>query len=282
MTNINVEQYKDEGFLFVGSIFNDSEMREIDTRLSSLIANRPDDLRPEDLLNLHMTNQSIFELAAHPKAVAVAQKLLGTRDVSIFTTRILCKNAGTGMKIDWHQDSHYWPLVPPDNQHNNYIDPQVASLWLAVDDVGPDNGPMQVLPFSELDESRGKNVATVDSGGDTKGFTNFNLRVDVPAAIHDKAVNVFLKSGEASFHSAYTLHRSDPNVGERRRCAWIVRYCPTGTTVVDGKRDAFPADYPLVPVSGIGALKACPTPAFGTEMYTPCFGGFIWRRISKI
>ena len=36
-----------------------------------------------------------------------------------------------------HHYSPDWPLIPPGG---NEIDPKVASLWLAVDDVGPDNG----------------------------------------------------------------------------------------------------------------------------------------------
>jgi len=41
---------------------------------------------------------------------------------------------------------------------------------------------MQVLPFSAYPASRGKNVETVDAGGDVKGFSNFNLSVDVDKA----------------------------------------------------------------------------------------------------
>ena len=41
---------------------------------------------------------------------------------------------------------------------------------------------MQVLPFSAHPASRGKNVEPVDAGGDVKGFSNFNLSVDVDKA----------------------------------------------------------------------------------------------------
>ena len=51
------------------------------------------------------------------------------------------------------------------------------------------------------------------------------------------------------------------------------RYIPTGTTVVAGIRESFPADYPFVAVRGKGALASCPTPAVGEAKYAPCFGG---------
>ena len=41
-----------------------------------LVDARPEDLAPEDLLNVHMTDGELFELARNPKAVAVAQQLL--------------------------------------------------------------------------------------------------------------------------------------------------------------------------------------------------------------
>lgn len=95
-----------------------------------------------------------------------------------------------------------------------------------------------------------------------------------------------LKRGEAEMHSAWTLHRSDPNTSDRRRCAWIVRYCPTGTRVVPGMRDSFPADYNIVPVRGKGALSTAPNAVLNdgcsgcnvdgdvqARRYAPCFGG---------
>ena len=69
----------------MGKLFERDEMVHIEATLMDIVNNRPPDLAPEDLLNLHMTNQAVYELAAHPRAVAVAKKLLGTADVSIFT-----------------------------------------------------------------------------------------------------------------------------------------------------------------------------------------------------
>ena len=37
--------------------------------------------------------------------------------------------------------------------------------------------------------------------------------------------------------------------------AWIVRYCPTGTKIVEGVRGSFDSKYPLIPVSGKGVDK---------------------------
>lgn len=45
------------------------------------VEGRPSNLAPEDLLNLHMTDESIFQLASSEKMTALAARLLGTEDV---------------------------------------------------------------------------------------------------------------------------------------------------------------------------------------------------------
>ena len=91
---------------------------------------------------------------------------------------------------------------------------------------------------------------------------------------------VFIRRGEAEFHSAWTIHRSDPNHSDRRRMAWIVRYCPTGTKIIDGIRGAFTSEYPLIPVMGKGAddkniysrLESFSEAQHRESFYSPCFG----------
>ena len=163
--------------------------------------------------------------------------------------------------------------------------PKVASLWLALDDVDENNGAMEVLPFSAQPESANRSVPEDfihNSGGNTKGFDNFNLTLDSSKLNVKERKGVLLNRGEAEFHSAFTIHRSSPNRSNRRRMAWIVRYCPTGTQVVGGIRGAFDSDYPLIPVmgEGVGAndlngnlislTKGSET--MDKDIYAPCFG----------
>ena len=64
--------------------------------------------------------------------------------------------------------------------------------------------------------------------------------------------------------------------------AWIVRYCPTGTKVVEGMRGSFDSNYPLIPVLGMGAEKDTLYESLSTlktftdlekeKLYAPCYG----------
>merc|ERR1712216_867952 len=155
-------------------------------------------------------------LCRHPRVVGLAKALLGTESVSIFTSRILCKEGGTGKEIPWHQDSNYWPLVPPGSED---VKPQVASFWLALDDVDTENGAMQVLPFTAQPETASRNCTEFikDSGGSTDGFDNFNLSLDGSKLNTAGAKWCYMKRGSCEWHSAWTVHRSDANKSQRRR-----------------------------------------------------------------
>lgn len=264
-------EYARDGCVFpVRGLVPRARLDEVDQLLTKLVAERPENLAPEDLLNLHTTSNEVLALCQEPGILAFAKNLLGTEDIAVFTSRILCKLPGTGKEIPWHQDSNYWPLAPPGKKE---FDPQVASVWLALDDVDDANGPMDVLPFPAQPESKGRNATEmiIDSGGDTAGFDNFNLSLDAAKLNVGGARRVLIPRGSAEWHSAWTIHRSDPNRSDRRRMAWIVRYVPTGTTVIPGLRATFDASYRILPVSGRGAVSS--VSADGPHgIYSPCFG----------
>eukprot|EP00929_Paragymnodinium_shiwhaense_P086375 TRINITY_DN46907_c0_g1_i1.p1 TRINITY_DN46907_c0_g1~~TRINITY_DN46907_c0_g1_i1.p1 ORF type:complete len:361 (+),score=29.02 TRINITY_DN46907_c0_g1_i1:95-1177(+) len=290
-------------------------LEDVERLCSALVAARPDNLAPEDLLNLHVTVPVVRELCAHPSVLAVARELLGcsaAAPLRVFTSRILCKEPETGKEIVWHQDALYWPLrrkqasAPPppvaDSPRSSGCKPHVVSIWLALDDVTSDNGPMDVLPFSVQPETKDGFVPKdfiVNSGGDVSGFSNFNLSLEaskLKGASQKRCV--LLQKGEAEFHSAWTVHRSDPNRSKtQRRMAWIVRYCPEDTEIVPGVRGAFGSDYPLLLAESydsserrqhssradfertLAKLEGTPDQALTEDeraaLYAPCFGNSV-------
>ena len=233
-----VDTYRRNGVLNVGRLFEDDDMQWIqaglDERIAALTASGR--VRSEDLLNLHFTDPWLLRLASHPRVLDIASRLLNSSSLRIFTTRILSKPARTGYQVPWHQDSNYWPLDPL----------QVTSLWLAVDDVTMDNGPMSTLNFTALPRTRHENLPVEQSGEEGGARFDLNIRREEIAPFEHLAVPLLLKRGEASFHDAWLPHSSTPNRSDRRRCAWIVRYCPGSTKLLGGRRKIFPEGYELV------------------------------------
>jgi len=67
--------------------------------------------RPEEIRNLHLTDDYIMRFASHPKIIKVVSDLLGgTTDIKIFATRMVCKLPKVGEGVPWHQDSSYYNL----------------------------------------------------------------------------------------------------------------------------------------------------------------------------
>lgn len=275
------EEFAKEGTVMPLSLFNETDVARFDAVLTKIVQEKPADLEAENLLNLHLTSFDVLDLCRHPHPIAVAKRFLKTDDVSIFTSRILCKLPGKGKEIPWHQDSFYWPLVPPDS---DTVHPVVASMWLTLDDVSDRTiGAMQVLPFTAQPETKNRNVTELleDSGNyniNDDAYDKFNLTIDKTKLNADKAKWIWLKRGQCEWHTAFNVHRSDANTSERRRLAWIVRYCPTGTTVQPGLRGAFDKDYYIMPVAGRGAAEAAErlskelAAQICADIYKPCYG----------
>ena len=121
------EQYEKEGYIFpVKNLLSPPRLNEVEALLSKLVENRPDGLPSEDLLNLHLTCTEVFDLCREPNCLNIAIKLLGTSDLSVFTSRILCKMPYQGKEIQWHQDALYWPLQPPENYVKGKIVPEFS------------------------------------------------------------------------------------------------------------------------------------------------------------
>jgi hypothetical protein len=78
-----------------------------------------------------------LEFATHPSIISTASQLIG-EDIILWGTTIFGKPAFSGKETPWHQDGEYYPIKPL----------EVLTVWIPLDDVTPENGPMQFIPGS--------------------------------------------------------------------------------------------------------------------------------------
>ena len=129
-----IDHYQEEGYMFpIRGLFTEERLDAVDFMLSEIVQNRPVSLPSEDLLNLHLTCTEVLDLCKEPTCLKLASELLGSTDLSVFTSRILCKLPRHGKEIQWHQDALYWPLQPPLNpeEHNNGIEKVTRSIFIS-------------------------------------------------------------------------------------------------------------------------------------------------------
>ena len=88
---------------------------------------------------------------------------------------------------------------------------RVATLWLALDDVTEENGAMEMFRFSDVPQTRNRNLNVTmveETGADFFIKINQDVLDSLPS---DKSVKMTLSRGQAEFHDAYILHRSMQN-----------------------------------------------------------------------
>merc|ERR1719244_401475 len=240
LTQQQVESYKKDGILLIEKqIFSPEKLEEITNTLLAEVTNIPKGSKTEfssELTSPHLRKREILKIAREKVVVDMAAQLLETTEISIFTTRILCKMPEVGAAVPWHQDSVYWPLQPL----------KVVSFWLALDNVTLENGGMKMVNFTGLPNIRGQNLPVIQDEEDTG--PNFFQHIPAEHIPDSAIVHHSLERGQFSFHDAFIPHSSPPNYSTTRRCAWIVRYIPRTTILTQGKRNDF-HNHELLPAN---------------------------------
>ena len=241
------EQCERDGFAIFRNVLDPDLIAEASAHVDWLAKRHPD-LRPENYHHVLMRTDPFWvRLVSDPRLLDIAQQFIGP-NIALFASHYICKPAGDGLPVLWHQDGAYWPLDPMD----------VVTLWLAVDDADRENGCMRVVPGTQaLDLKELRRNAQVESV----------LGSETPAEFFDesKAVDIELKAGDVSVHNPRIVHGSDANTSSRRRCGLTIRYIPTTTKVTNpdfGEVFLFRGDA----VDGINEYAPFPKFKEGTHM----------------
>ena len=153
-----------------------------------------------------------LEFATHPSIISTASQLIG-EDIILWGTTIFGKPAFSGKETPWHQDGEYYPIKPLEG----------LTVWIPLDDVTPENGPMQFIPGSHKQH---KLFSHSWSEGNDK---TINLVCDSEHFDESTATPLVIRAGQVSFHDVYMIHGSTANRTDRRRAAFIIRLMPASS-----------------------------------------------------
>ncbi len=154
------------------------------------------------------------ELAAHAhdrELARVAAALLGAERIQLLQDTALVKPAGSGARVEWHQDYSYL----------GYLDrPSVVTARLALTPCRVESGCMRVIDGSHRWGTHGDDLSfRRDDVADTLDA--------LPPELRDRAreaeVALELEPGDVSFHHCLTFHSSGANRSSRPRKTLIVR-----------------------------------------------------------
>jgi hypothetical protein len=156
--------------------------------------------------------EEIFKIALHPTIITAASRLIG-RNLIFWGGEIFAKPAGTGVRTPWHQDC-YTPAVQAGPGRER---PRSVMIWIAVDDVGLDNGCLRFIPGS----GKAGRLSYIARDNATNLL---NFEVEGNTINEASAVDGVLPSGKFSCHDLYVVHGANANVSGRRRAGLTFHY----------------------------------------------------------
>ena len=218
LSPVQIDRYNDHGYLFPIQVFDDREIIEIREYFDALLPRAlAAGWNSYEMINWHKTCRGVYDVVTNSRILDVIQDLLGDT-VILRHSHFFVKLPGDGKRVSWHQDSSYWPLSRS----------KVVSAWLAIDDSTIENGAMQVIPGSH----KAAQIAFHDSEPEENNVLSQTVR-DADR-YGDAPVSLVLKAGEMSLHSDWTLHGSDVNQSEQRRCGLAMRFLSSDVQAYNG------------------------------------------------
>ena len=91
----------------------------------------------------HNVHPAYREIAFSKKIAEILSPLIGPSGIRYQTGKLNMKAAGYGAAVEWHQD---WAFYPHTND-------DLLAIGIYLDDCGPDNGPLMVIPGSHRGRS---------------------------------------------------------------------------------------------------------------------------------
>ena len=179
--------------------------------------------QPKNQQNLHLKFESLFRLATHPLLLNAMEALIGG-DILLLGTKLRNKppHQSDGRMFPWHQDSAYWNIDPP----------EALSAWIAIDDQGPANGCLWIIPRSHK-----KGIVQ-----HVKSHNNNELRhkYELPTSLVNESDStpLALVSGQIAVFHSLLFHKSEPNQSNDRRCTLLVRFVAPSVQCTNRKYDA--------------------------------------------
>ncbi len=159
--------------------------------------------------NLRELSDPFGKLSTSRRLTSDVERLLGSRGVGIFADSMLFKTGQNAGMNDWHQDGPSLDILR---------DPKLITAWIALDDVGPEDGPVCFARgshrWSESPEDARRRLAAMLSADGTTVDSNLQ--------------KCLARRGEAHFHHGLTWHCSLPNRSGRPRRGYAIFYFPAG------------------------------------------------------
>ena len=184
----------------------------------------------------YLAGSKLDALINSPQTLAIASQLIGGRAVRYLPFTAV-KAGGGGGTFHFHQDNNY-----------TFHEPAMGSIniWVALVDMSPENGCLQVIPRSHLN-------GQVKSRNSDDGDAHQQIDVDPVDCLPLR-----MRAGDAVAFTRWTIHGSGPNHTHKARIAYALQYHREDVQYRDGETFKLLIDSPkhsTPPVTKLGTGK---------------------------
>ncbi len=149
-------------------------------------------------------SDAYYQAMANSRMTGMVADLIGP-DVKLHHTKINSKLPGSATEVRWHQD---FPFTPHSNS-------DLITALLMIDEVTPENGPLEVLP--------GSHKGPIHSLWHDEVFTGA-IAPELEARMKREAVSCHGPAGSVCLMHTRLAHGSAPNLSGRLRTLFICVY----------------------------------------------------------
>lgn len=217
LTESELNLFEEDGLVIPNCRLSDELYAEIKSTVEGII-DKSSERKPDFTLVAHVPlregvddgapyGDRIFKIATSSEILGYVAQVLGP-DVVFWGSSIFAKPAGVGKKVQWHQDSRWWPMRPL----------VACTMWIAIDETTPENGCLRCIPGSHTWEVL-PHLDQIEQGllGSSIAEDEINKT---------SARDILLKPGQFSLHQANLVHGSEANTSKLRRAGLVLRYMP--------------------------------------------------------
>ena len=216
-TSSLIADYERDGVIRVRGLFSAAEVAairaELDRFMRDDLPSRPVDARTfeadgrtvRNLWRLEIHDPAILPMVEKPEIVALVSQLVHGEPLLV-GVETFNKQARVGSAVPYHQDNGYFCQTPPD----------MLTIWVAIDPVTMENGPVYYVRGSQKQGM----LPTKPSGvkGNSIGLA------EAPAVSLEEQFCGLLDPGDALIHQCETIHHSAPNTSDFPRLGLLLVY----------------------------------------------------------
>ena len=247
LTDAQMKQFDEEGYLFMPSYFTPEEVGVLNTAAAEIYATDREEVWRETsgvartAFAAHTYNEAHRRLGAHPRLITPVEQVIGER-LYMHQYKINAKAAFDGDVWQWHQDFGTW------HRDDGMPEPRAMNIAVFLDDVTAANGPLLFLP-------RSHKSGVIDAGHDleTTSYPLWTLDRETVTQLCDQGgcVAPTGPAGSMLMFSSLLVHASPPNISPLPRTIVYLSLCQVDNHITKFQRAEWIAHRDFTPIEAL-------------------------------